>query len=358
MNRLAALLFFCLAAAANAGGAGSDALAFLKIDAGARGAAMSGAYAAAGDDALSVFYNPAGTALIARKEVLLGHNEWLEGLRNEIAAYAQPLGPRLTAFAGANLLLSGRMDRYVVDQAGDPQNEGYFNALEGAFSVGLSGKLREDFYGGAALKALTQQAAGGKALGWAGDAGFVAVSGPWRVGASASNVGGQLKLGSKSFSAPAIIRGGASFRFLENYLVAADVVKAGRSETAGALGAEASFLTGPKEYFLLRAGYKTGRSRFAGPGVTAGVGVASRDVRVDYAFAPYGDLGAAHRVTVSLKFGAVRPEEMLRSLYGDRPKPRMKKIPRPKEDAAKKENGKKPEEKKGKKDPGEVYFMW
>jgi hypothetical protein len=357
MKRLAALLLL-LAPAAYAGGAGSDALAFLKLDAGARGAAMSGAYAAAGDDALSVFYNPAGTALLDKKEVLLGHNEWLEGLRNEILAYAHPLGPRLTAFAGVNLLLSGRMDRYVVDQAGDPRNEGYFNALEGAFSVGLSGKLVEDFYGGAALKALTQQAAGDRALGWAGDAGFLTVSGPWRLGASASNFGGKLKFGTKAFAAPAIIRGGVSFNFLQNYLVAAEAIKAGQSETAGAFGAEARVLTGPKEYFLMRAGYKTGRSRFAGPGVTAGVGVASRDLRVDYAFAPYGDLGAAHRVTIALRFGERRPEEMLHSLYGDRPMPQRRKAMPPKRAAPKKQEGKTPEEKKGKKDPGEVYFMW
>lgn len=353
MKSLAALLLLCLAAPVK-GGAGGDALAFLKIDAGARGAALSGAYAAAGDDALSVFYNPAGTALTGKKEALFGHNEWLQGLRNEILAYAHPLGARLTAFGGANILLSGKMDRY--DTAGTRQD--YFSALEGAFSAGLSGKLAPDFYGGAALKALTQQAAGDKAFSLAGDAGFVTVSGPWRLGASFSNFGGRLKFGDKAFPAPAILRGGVAFSFLDNYLVSADAVKAGQSATAGAFGAEARVLTGPKEYFIFRAGYKTGRSRYAGPGFTAGVGVASRDLRVDYAFVPYGDLGAAHRATISLRFGAARPEEMLNSVYGDRPKPRIVKAPPQKREPEKKEEKKKPEEKKGKKDPGEVYFMW
>lgn len=357
---LAAVMLLLLSAVPVKGGAGGDALAFLKIDAGARGAALSGAYAAAGDDALSVFYNPAGTALLARKEIVLGHNEWLEGLRNEVLAYAHPLGPKLTVFGGANLLLSGAMDRY--DNAGDLQGNGEFSALEGAVSAGLSGQPLPDFYIGGALKALTQQAAGDKALGWAGDAGFLTVSGPWRLGASASNFGGKLKLGSRAFPAPVIIRGGVAFGFLKNYLLCADVVKAGQSETAGAFGAEARMLTGPKEYFIVRAGYKTGRSRYAGPGVTAGVGVTSRDVRVDYAFAPYGDLGAAHRVSVSLKFGAVREDAVFKQSYRSIQKARLKQAPPPKrlepkkEDAEKRE--KKPAEKKGKKDPGEVYFMW
>lgn len=352
MKSLAALLLICLAAPVK-GGPGGDALAFLKIDAGARGAAMSGAYAAAGDDALSVFYNPAGTALLEKKEIMFGHSEWLEGLRNEVLAYAHPLGARLTAFGGANVLLSGSMDR--IDTAGTKHGE--FGALEGAFSAGLSGKLAPDFYGGAALKALTQQAAGDKAYALAGDAGFVTVSGPLRLGGSVSNFGGKLKFGDKAFPAPAILRGGVSFSFLKNYLLTADAVKAGQSAAAGAFGGEARVLTGPKEYFIFRAGYKTGRSRYAGPGFSAGVGVASRDLRVDYAFVPYGDLGATHRATISLRFGAARPEEMLRSPYGDRPKPRIVKAP-PKSEPRKTEEKKKSDEKKGKKEPGEVYFMW
>lgn len=335
---------------------------FLKVDAGARGAALSGAYCAAGDDALSVFYNPAGTALANKKELLLGHNEWLEEIRNETVAYLHPLGPRLTVFGGANLLLSGNMTRY--DAAGTAK--GSFNAMEGAFSVGASGALGDDLYGGAALKALTQQAAGKKAMAWAGDAGLLAAYGAWRFGASASNFGTPMKLGSVSFGLPLVLRAGVSRAILRDYMAAVEGVKAGGSDAAAIIAGEARFSTAPKEYFFVRAGYKTGRSRYAGPGFTAGAGLATRDFRLDYAFAPYGDLGDSHRATISFSFGKPRPERLRRHPYGDLPAPRKKVMkpaqPLPREEPVKREEVKereKPKKQKGKSGKKEdVYFMW
>lgn len=365
MTAYAAFILLTFSAAPALAGAAGDALPFLKLDAGARGAALSGAYCAAGDDALSVFYNPAGTALADKKEVLLGHNEWLEEIRNETVAYLHPVGPRLTLFGGANLLLSGSMTRY--DASGG--TNGSFSAMEGAFSAGASGALGEDLYGGAALKALTQQAAGRKAMAWVGDAGLLKLHGDWRFGASASNFGTAMKLGSASFNLPLVLRAGVSRTFLENYLVAAEGIKAGQSETAAAVGAEARLSTAPKEYFFIRGGYKTGRSRYAGPGFTAGAGLATRDFSLDYAYAPYGDLGDSHRATISFSFGRPRPEQLKRRPYGNLPAPRKKimKAPPPAKEAVREpvkpeKNAppaapkKKKKTKDGKRQ--DVYFMW
>ncbi|MGD9641651.1 MAG: PorV/PorQ family protein [Elusimicrobiales bacterium] len=332
------------------GGAGGDALPFLKLDAGARGAAMGGAYCAAGDDALSVFYNPAGPALAERKEALLGHNEWLQEIRNESAAYVHPLGARLTLFGGVNLLLSGSMDKY--DSAG--VRTGSFSALEGAVSAGAAAALGREFYGGAAVKFLTQRADGLGASAWAGDAGLLKTSGDWRAGVSAANFGSALKLGSRSFPLPLVLRAGVSRSFLGDFLAAAEVVKAGGSDAAAALGAEARLTAGPQEYFYFRGGYKTGRSRYAGTGFTAGIGLTNRDLRVDYAFAPYGELGDAHRVTVALSFGARRPAEARRRPFGGLPPQRAVKKAAP----ARQGGTKAPPKKKRSEQKDEVYFMW
>jgi hypothetical protein len=354
MKTIGVLTLLLFAAAPARAGAGGDALPFLKMDVGSRGAALSGAYCAAGDDALSVFYNPAGTALAEKKQILLGHNEWLEEIRNETIAYLHPLGPRLTLFGGVNLLMSGSMRRY--DAAGT--DTGSFSALESAVSLGASAALLEDFYGGAAVKVLSQEAAGKKAMAWAGDAGLLKLYGDWRIGAAVSNFGTGMKLGARRFDLPLMLRGGVSRTFLENYTVSADAVKAGKSETAGAFGAEARLATAPKEYFFIRGGYKTGRSRYAGPGFTAGVGLANRDFRIDYAFAPYGDLGDSHRFTVSLSFGKPRPEWVRRPRYRDLPPTReelQKKPARRAAPAAAPEKGKK---KKIDRSKGTDYFMW
>lgn len=349
MKLAAALILALFSAAPASGGAGGDALPFLKLDAGARGAALGGAYCAAGDDALSVFYNPAGPALAERKEILLGHNEWLQQMRNESAAYVHPLGARLTLFGGANLLLSGGMDKY--DAAG--ARTGSFSALEGAVSAGAAAALGREFYAGAAVKVLSQRADNLSATAWAGDAGLLKTSGEWRAGVSAANFGSALKLGSRSFPLPLVLRAGVSRSFLGNFLAAAEAVKAGGSAAAAALGAEARLTAGPQEYFYFRGGYKTGRSRYAGTGFTAGIGLTNRDLRVDYAFAPYGELGDAHRVTVSLSFGAERPDETRRRPFGGLPPRAVKKaVP------ARQGGAKAPPKKKRSEEREEVYFMW
>ncbi|MDA8242620.1 MAG: PorV/PorQ family protein [Elusimicrobia bacterium] len=344
IETLAAMLLLA-PAAVSAGGAG-DAMPFLKMDAGARAAALSGAYSAAGDDALCVFYNPAGTALAAKKEALLGHNEWVQDMRNETLAYVHPLDPRFTVFAGANLLLGGKMDRYDAAGAAD----GSFSPLEGAVSAGGSAWLGRGWYLGAALKNLSQQAAGEKASAWAADAGVLKKAGDWRVGLAAANFGSSIKLGRDKFDLPLTLRGGVSYTFLGDYTAAAEWIRAGGSDDAVAAGAEARLKTGPKEYFFVRAGYRSGRSRYAGPGLTAGAGLANRDLRIDYAFVPYGDLGDSHRVTVAFRFGADRPAPFDRAAYYGLPKPRK---PAP---AAEKKAGKKAGGQEGKKE--NVYFMW
>lgn len=339
-------MVFCAAPAL--AGAGNDAMPFLKLDAGARGAAMSGAYAAAGDDALSIFYNPAGTALSPKKEIFLSHNEWLEEMRNETVAYLHPLGSGLTLYGGLNFLLSGSLDEY--SSAGS--RTGSFNVTEGFLTAGAAASLGRSWYGALGLKWISQQGAGEKAVSWAGDAGLLKKAGPWRIGASASNVGNGLKLGDERFDLPRMLRGGAAFSFLENYLVAGEYIKAGSSPGAAAFGAEGRIKTGPKEFFFLRAGFKTGRSANAGPGFTAGAGLANRDLKVDYAFLPYGDLGNSHRVTVSFRFGKERPAAFDRAAYYG--------LPAPRKESGKKKTRKKAADKKkdGGEKPGEVYFMW
>lgn len=347
MRILAAALALALSAPHAAAETGSTALPFLKLDAGARAAALGGAYCAAGDDSLAAFYNPAGTALVERKEVLLGHNEWLGGMRNETAAYVHPFGNGLSVFGGVNALFSGDLARY--DAAGAAG--GTFSTREGAASAGVSARLGRGWYGALAGKALYQSAEGESALAWAGDAGLLAVYGRLRFGLSASNLGGSLKLGSKSFGLPLMLRAGASAEAAPGIRVSADAVKPGESDLQGAFGVEAELPANPREAFYLRAGWRTGRADNTGPGFTAGVGFRNGDLRLDYAFAPYGDLGDSHRVTLAFAFGERRlpPEEKkaYRVLYPRKPG-KAKPAPAPGRE----------KKKTGGKDGEPVFFMW
>ena len=327
-------------------GAGSDGAAFLKIDAGARAAAMGGAFTAVGDDASSVFYNPAGPALARNKELMLSHSEWLEGLRNEHAAYIHPVSERLTLFTGLTALIIPSLDR--LDTSGD--KTGSFNAMDGAAGAGLSWAFGGNFFAGLFAKTIYQQADKRKAFAYAGDFGIIKTYGDTvRLGLTAQNLGTRMKLYSESFDLPRTYRGGAAYRVKDIAWLTAEVVKAGQSDTAFAAGTEGEYAFSAKETVFARAGYRAGRSRNAGSGISAGVGLRSNDLRVDYAFSPFGDLGDTHRISLSLKFGKDRndlvPGRKVKEAYRS-DKPARRTTPG---------KAKKPAP-PGNKD--EIYFMW
>jgi hypothetical protein len=58
----------------------------------------------------------------------------------------------------------------------------------------------------------------------------------------------------------------------------------------------------------IRAGYRTGSDYDGFSGLRAGLGITWHGIGIDYAYAPYGKLGAAHRVALSYR-GSAPPDE-------------------------------------------------
>jgi len=282
-------------------GVGIEAAPFLKIDAGARAAALGGAYTALGDDAAAIFYNPAGAGLLARKELLVSHNAWIADLRNEHAAYVQPENSGLAFFLGLDLLLTPDMDKY--DLAGG--RDGSFSAGEGALSAGAAWALKKDLYGAIAVKDVWQRADNRSASAYALDLGLVRDYGKLRFGASAQNLGTKMKLYKQSSSLPATYRGGAAYKLADKFWVSADVLKAGESAAAVAAGTEIGLAITRGNSIFGRVGYRSGRTGDTGAGISSGLGLSLRggDLRFDYSFSPYGGLGAGQRLTLSFRFG-------------------------------------------------------
>ncbi|HOW90646.1 MAG TPA: PorV/PorQ family protein, partial [Elusimicrobiales bacterium] len=281
---------------------------FLKIDAGARAGAMAGAFTAVAEDALSIFYNPAGPAMSGGDQVSLAHAEWFEGLRNEHAAYTHAVSGRLSVFAGFAALLSTSLDEY--DATG--LRTGSYGAMDGAAGVGAAWKHREDLCFGLFAKSVYQRGAEEKAYAYAGDMGVLYnYGGEMRFGAALQNLGTSIRLHRTRFDLPRTWRAGAAYRLERMAWLSAERLKAGGSGAAAALGAEGEYAITGKETVFARLGYKSGRSRNAGSGLSAGLGLRSGSLGVDYAFSPLGDLGDAHRFTLTFKFGktqAARPE--------------------------------------------------
>ncbi|HBE88435.1 MAG TPA: hypothetical protein DDW67_04760, partial [Elusimicrobia bacterium] len=311
MTILAAIIALLLPAAPAAAKSGVEAMPFLKLDAGPRPASMGGAYCASGDDAVAVFYNPASAGLVGRHEAYLGHNEWLEGMRVESGSYVHPHGYRLTFFGSLNALFSGAMRKY--DALGTRLED--FDAREYALAGGAAYYLGAGFHFGAAVKLLNQSVGGSGGAGWAGDAGLLKKWDRWTAGASVSNFGGKISVGSESFEVPLILRAGAAFRPLDKVTIAGEGVKNGEAGFEGALGGELALPSGAGQVFFIRAGLRSGRDENTGPGVSAGLGMRTGPLGLDYSFSPYGDLGGAHRLSLSFLFGARRPPDLAKKPY-------------------------------------------
>lgn len=312
MGKLTAALLLACAVPAFAAGPGGDALPFLKLDAGARPAALGGAYSALGDDAFTVFYNPAGAAFVDRKEAAFTHHMWLEGMSQESLAYVHPASRRLSFYGGANLLLSGAMDR--LDNAGLVTGD-QFSARDGEYFFGATVLLARNVFAGGAFKAYSQTADNESAFAYGGDLGLLATTGDLRFGASASNMGARLKFGDRSFPLPLVYRAGAAKALFQQYWLTGDWVRAGAADGYPALGAEGEFEIDETQALFVRLGWNGGRSRNAGSGFTCGAGLRNYDLRLDYAFSPFGDLGASHRFSFTYSFGQAREKMPVKRGY-------------------------------------------
>ena len=88
-------------------GAGKTGAEFLLIAAGARPAAMGGAYVAVADDISAVYWNPAGLASLRGRGISATHAEWLSGIRYESLGYGHSVGQLGTLGISAFFLHTG-----------------------------------------------------------------------------------------------------------------------------------------------------------------------------------------------------------------------------------------------------------
>lgn len=68
---------------------GTSGAQFLKLGVGARAAGVGGAFSGVANDALSVFWNPAGLGYVEKKSLNVSHLSWIADINHESFAYAQ-----------------------------------------------------------------------------------------------------------------------------------------------------------------------------------------------------------------------------------------------------------------------------
>lgn len=137
---------------------GTTAAEFLLLGAGARGAALGGAFSAIATDVSSLYYNPAGAALMTRPGVMLSTYTYVADTRYSWGGFAVPFGGGSSAF-GIQLGTFGFDDQPVYTVA-EPDGTGavysvaqtfggltYSRNFSDRFSVGLTAKFIFDQLG-------------------------------------------------------------------------------------------------------------------------------------------------------------------------------------------------------------------
>jgi hypothetical protein len=325
----AGLLALCLAsrplsAARIYPSAGSTSATFLKLGVGARALGMAGAFTAVPGDPYSLYWNPAGlAALDGEKDIGLFHNEYFQGLGQEFLFYTAPapggraLGlplPRTGAwgFCLDYFYVPSDMERRSGLNESDPLNpispvEGKFGASDMAFSASYARKAPAGWAFGGTFKVIRQSIDTYSGASFAADAGllrdFSWRGAPLTAGFTMQNLGPGIKLDRQRYGLPLVFRGGLSGRVPGlGALLALDAEKQVDDYPSLALGGEFPLTS----RLALRAGYRArlyGNEAGAWSGFSAGAGIAFEKVTLDYAFTPFGDLGNAHRFSLTYRFG-------------------------------------------------------
>jgi hypothetical protein len=294
---LPTLLLVAVLAGAAPAAADPPGFAFLEVPAGARAAALGGAYATLGQGIEAVFWNPAGLAAMRKLEIAGAHTEYLQSLRHE-------------GFAGGGPLLGGGIAGSVRALYSEPIAErdelgnqiGTFGAHDLEFKLAWGTQAGERLRWGLSAQVIEERIASAAATTVAFGAGMSwdpAVLSGLRLGVSAENLGPSPSFAIDGTDGapvplPTAVQAGGSYgtAVADGWqLRGALEARLTRGRTGvGLAGLELEHGSGA----ALRAGYRINDDTASW---SAGVGMRLGSVRLDYAYVPFDlDLGNTHRI--------------------------------------------------------------
>ena len=280
--------------------AGNSGLSFLKLGFGARNMAMGDAGAAASSDVTSLFYNPANLSESSSNQIMLMHNEWIQGVRSEVLGaktdiYGVPfaLGINVTSINDIPIRTQPTTDPIASFNA-----EYFFGSISTGFHV------VDNISFGATIKYLYEGLYVDEATGWGFDFGLnykTPIDG-LRAVAVVRNLGSMNQLRNQDTKLPTEIRIGPNYQFqLPGNKIAIDIAAeflkyTPTNDAHFNLGAEITY----DNMIALRGGYQ---SNYISKNLTAGLGIMWGNLDFDYAFTPfqYG-LGTGNTISLSFKF--------------------------------------------------------
>ena len=279
--------------------AGTTAMAFLKIGAGARYAALGDAGAALADDAFAVYWNPARLSeILGRHSLGFQHNAWIAGTAVDEIYYALRWGRHRFGLSSRLLLTD---DIPMRGEIPTEEPVAYFKAYD--FFAGVSYAFVPNRYlaAGLSYRRLYEKIYLDAAYGHSLQAGLEVNLVPPEISfsATADNIGTRINYGPYYNKQPTTFSLGGCWRLPWNYkqlrpTLAAVSAKPIDDNWQLRVGAEVVW----RRILALRLGYKAGHST---EGFGGGLGLSYRLYSIDYAFVPHRyDLGTSHRLSIGL----------------------------------------------------------
>jgi hypothetical protein len=257
---------------------------FLKMGVGARACAMGEAFAAVADDASATYWNAAGLRQLKKVEVLAMQNFWLLDMSYQYVAVAVPSPVGVFGVAAA-YSSSGKIPRYEGFR-----KVGEYSAYDAAGTIAYASHIASLNYG-VSVKLIQQEIDTVSASGIAADLGLLYDFGILSAGLAVQNVGPSIKFIERADPLPLNVKAGLAAK-VGRVILAVDANKARDNSLRVNLGAEGVVLG----LLALRAGYNTANS------LTLGGGVTWKTISVDYAFVPYNEIDATHRISARVRF--------------------------------------------------------
>lgn len=306
----------CLfAACAAAGEPGTAGAAFLKFAPSPRGTAMGEAYSAVTEDAYAPYWNPAGLGSVEQAEIALTYNASFEDVTHQYLSAAFPVRYGSTLNLNVTRLTVAPFQGY--DAMG--RTTAKVQSSDMAVGVAYGQTLLKDeierplLNVGVNLKTISETLNNISANAYAADFGAVYYLRPanywlsqvqaqeFRFALAVKNIGTGLRFDKEVTPLPSSVVLGSSWLShpygSSTLILSMDHTISNDEKYTVGLGAEYVAF----QLLSVRAGFKTGQD--TGSGARFGVGFKLSYMDVDYSMSPFGELGAMHKLGMSLKFG-------------------------------------------------------
>ncbi len=284
---------------------------FLQNDVSARASSMAGSYVSMQNDPAGIFYNPATIGTSLAPVASLGYASHVLDIKAGFAAYTQEIQNIGVVGVGVNYInygsFSGRNDQGI--------ETGSFSAGDMALSVSLANLFEENLYYGITGKYIYSSIADANSSALAMDLGLMYLipgDNPISIGAAVSNIGTQIdKYGSTAEKLPFEIKFGGTVKPEHLPLQLSVNFHKLNEERDTFLDKFTTFTVGGEfivsKALRFRFGYNNERRKELKIGTSAGMagfsmggGLVLKNIRLDYSFNSYGEIGSISRITLGL----------------------------------------------------------